>query len=99
MDTIIGNFIPIQERAEYEGKTKTVETVSDQEANVVSCVICLDSISERCIAKPCQHSYHYMCILQWLEVRKSCPLCNARVNELLSPTEDGRVRKVDISPW
>lgn len=97
MDTIVGNLIPIQEQAKHEEKTKTMEPVPHLEAHTVGCVICLDSISERCIAKPCQHSYHYTCILKWLEVRQSCPLCNAYVNELLSPTEDGRVHKVDMS--
>ncbi|KAF8250119.1 hypothetical protein K440DRAFT_597542, partial [Wilcoxina mikolae CBS 423.85] len=43
------------------------------------CVICLESISESCKALPCQHSYDYICLLTWLELRQTCPLCNATV--------------------
>lgn len=99
MDNTLGNLIPTQEQIEHEGGTKAVETIPYLEADgTVSCVICLNSISERCFAKPCRHSYHYMCILKWLGVRQSCPLCNAHVSELLSHTEDGRVHRVDMPP-
>lgn len=44
------------------------------------CVICLDRISERAEANPCQHkSFDYLCLLSWLEQRTTCPLCKAEV--------------------
>jgi Ring finger domain len=44
------------------------------------CVICLDRVSERAKAHPCQHrSFDYLCLLSWLEQRTTCPLCKAEV--------------------
>ncbi|RPB15224.1 hypothetical protein P167DRAFT_563218 [Morchella conica CCBAS932] len=60
-------------------------TNEDQTAEPAAdtCVICLDAISERAVASPCQHdAFDYLCLLNWLEVRQSCPLCNASVSAL-----------------
>lgn len=46
---------------------------------VESCVICLEPISEKSVTSPCHHAYDYLCLLSWLEVRQSCPLCNTTI--------------------
>jgi hypothetical protein len=56
------------------------------------CVICLCHISERAIAVPCNHSaFDFVCLVNWLEQRSNCPLCNAEVSKVeydwASPTE------------
>lgn len=40
------------------------------------CVICLEPISECAVAVPCQHAnFDFLCLVSWLEQRRSCPLC------------------------
>ncbi|KAJ7971865.1 E3 ubiquitin-protein ligase RING1-like [Quillaja saponaria] len=43
----------------------------------VQCTICLEDIDISNEAKEmsCKHKFHTECILQWLELRSSCPLC------------------------
>ncbi|KAI0165351.1 hypothetical protein GGR52DRAFT_558412 [Hypoxylon sp. FL1284] len=52
--------------------------------NESCCVICLDSITEVCEARPCSHrSFDYLCLLSWLEQQTRCPLCKSSVEEVL----------------
>ena len=57
----------------------TLQQVSS-ESEKDCCVICLGEITEACEAQPCGHRYFdYICLLTWLEERKTCPLCNTNV--------------------
>ncbi|KAI1166042.1 hypothetical protein F5B18DRAFT_118487 [Nemania serpens] len=48
------------------------------------CVICLDSITEACEARPCKHrNFDYLCLLNWLERSTNCPLCKGTVHEVV----------------
>ncbi|CAN6346396.1 unnamed protein product [Urochloa humidicola] len=44
---------------------------------VVSCSVCLDDLELGSQAKqmPCDHKFHSPCILSWLELHSSCPVC------------------------
>lgn len=43
---------------------------------VDACVICLEPVSERAVAAPCNHdNFDFLCIVSWLQERQSCPLC------------------------
>ncbi|KAH7362313.1 hypothetical protein B0T11DRAFT_280592 [Plectosphaerella cucumerina] len=47
------------------------------------CVICLDDVAEPCESQPCQHSnFDYLCLLTWLDQRKTCPLCKVTVTDV-----------------
>ncbi|KAI2777829.1 hypothetical protein F4815DRAFT_273797 [Daldinia loculata] len=51
--------------------------------NETCCVICLDSITEICEARPCSHrNFDYLCLLSWLEQQTRCPLCKSNVDEV-----------------
>lgn len=41
------------------------------------CSVCLDDLEIRSEAKemPCKHKFHSRCILPWLELHSSCPVC------------------------
>lgn len=46
-----------------------------------TCAICLESISERAVAVPCNHlTFDFLCLISWLHERSSCPLCNTEVS-------------------
>ena len=48
-----------------------------------SCTICLDPITERAIAFPCNHlTFDFLCLVSWLQERTTCPLCKAKVTEV-----------------
>ncbi|KAM7192487.1 RING U-box [Naviculisporaceae sp. PSN 640] len=72
----------------------TPSTISEQHDTWRSeiCVICRESVSSRCEARPCGHNnFDYLCLVTWLEFRARCPLCQSTVDEVWyrSVEEDG----------
>lgn len=59
-------------------KREAVEALPTvQIAEAVSCSVCLDDLELGSPAKqmPCGHRFHSSCILPWLELHSSCPVC------------------------
>lgn len=52
------------------------------------CAVCLQKDFIDTVLLPCYHSFHGVCILQWVEANFSCPLCRRAVEQFL-PIEDG----------
>jgi E3 ubiquitin-protein ligase RNF115/126 len=52
---------------------------------VLGCSVCLEDFEMGAEAKqmPCQHKFHSQCILPWLELHSSCPICRFQL-----PTEE-----------
>ncbi|KAJ9148582.1 RING finger domain protein [Pleurostoma richardsiae] len=47
------------------------------------CVICLDSVAEPCVAKPCAHrNFDFLCLVSWLQESPACPLCKATISQV-----------------
>ncbi|TGZ81172.1 hypothetical protein EX30DRAFT_371539 [Ascodesmis nigricans] len=44
-----------------------------------NCTICLEPVSDDCLALPCKHHYDHICLLSWLQLRPECPLCKAQI--------------------
>ncbi|KAI1395538.1 hypothetical protein F4819DRAFT_478188 [Hypoxylon fuscum] len=60
-------------------------------SNETCCVICLDSITEVCEARPCKHrNFDYLCLLSWLEQQTKCPLCKSTIEEVLYDFESDK---------
>uniref|UniRef100_A0A8C2FSQ7 Ring finger protein 122 n=1 Tax=Cyprinus carpio TaxID=7962 RepID=A0A8C2FSQ7_CYPCA len=58
----------------------------------LTCAVCLEDFrtKDELGVLPCQHAFHKRCLVKWLEVRCSCPLCNNPVSDALGQThKDG----------
>ncbi|GAB4818020.1 hypothetical protein N2152v2_005066 [Parachlorella kessleri] len=68
------------------------------------CSICLLDVvhlEEKAVLLPCMHAYHHDCISQWLDRKRLCPLCKARVTAVLHDIQssgDYREREIPPSP-
>ncbi|TGJ87846.1 hypothetical protein E0Z10_g947 [Xylaria hypoxylon] len=59
------------------------EPADEGQSSEPCCVICLDSITEACEARPCKHrNFDYLCLLNWLERLSKCPLCKSSIHEV-----------------
>ncbi|KAJ5652078.1 hypothetical protein N7507_009504 [Penicillium longicatenatum] len=62
---------------------KTLREVGDEENEGDPCVICLESITEASIAKPCNHTnFDFLCLVSWLEQQPNCPLCKTQLTSV-----------------
>ncbi len=64
------------------------------------CPICLQSFDTETFVDGCMHRFCLFCILQWIEVTPSCPLCKAVIRELIHDvTDDLQFRKIKVSEF
>jgi hypothetical protein len=64
---------------EKDDINKVTANVKDPDA----CTICLQPISDRAVAVPCNHlTFDYVCLRSWLAERPTCPLCKTTVIEV-----------------
>jgi E3 ubiquitin-protein ligase RNF181 len=82
-----GQFLknkPPAARSAIEALDSAVMTAADEREGE-ECAVCRDGVAagERVKRLPCLHLYHDECILPWLQVRNSCPLCRFEL-----PTDD-----------
>ncbi|KVI02607.1 E3 ubiquitin-protein ligase CIP8-like [Cynara cardunculus var. scolymus] len=61
------------------------DPVHNQDHDHVICAVCKDEISmeEKVTQLPCRHHYHGDCIVPWLSIRNTCPVCRFEL-----PTDD-----------
>lgn len=93
-DTFFGQFLenesairgsPPTAKAVVEGLPWVVLTQDDIQNKGGLCAVCKDEIATEEKAKqlPCLHYYHGECILPWLNMRNTCPVCRFEL-----PTDD-----------
>jgi len=68
-----------------QGKIESLENKGD-------CAICKDEfeIGVDCVEMPCMHIFHPECLIPWLEIHNSCPVCRL---ELQTDDPDYEARK------
>ncbi|KAF5191946.1 E3 ubiquitin-protein ligase ring1 [Thalictrum thalictroides] len=76
---------PPTAKSVVENLPSIVLTQNDIENKGGLCAVCKDEISTEEQAKllPCSHYYHADCILPWLNIRNTCPVCRFEL-----PTDD-----------
>uniref|UniRef100_A0A5B7BAU2 RING-type E3 ubiquitin transferase n=1 Tax=Davidia involucrata TaxID=16924 RepID=A0A5B7BAU2_DAVIN len=93
-DTIFGQFVqndsalkgsPPAAKSVVEGLPLVVLTKEELQANHVICAVCKDEIlvDEKVTRLPCRHHYHRDCIVPWLSIHNTCPVCRYEL-----PTDD-----------
>lgn len=81
-------FGPIDDEGLINGSPPTAKSVidslpsvtltqSDLDKNITACAVCKDefSLEEKVKRLPCSHHYHGECIVPWLRIRNTCPVC------------------------
>ncbi|XP_076876836.1 RING finger protein 122 [Brachyhypopomus gauderio] len=85
----------LQHRAQCETFDYEVVVFRGETNNVnfheQTCAVCLEDfrIRDELGTLPCQHGFHKRCLMKWLEVRCTCPMCN---KPIAGPT--GRVGSI-----
>ncbi|CAH9109498.1 unnamed protein product [Cuscuta epithymum] len=76
---------PPASKSVIESLPCVVITDKDLSINSVSCAVCKDEIliGEKVNKLPCSHYYHGGCIVPWLSIRNTCPVCRYEL-----PTDD-----------
>ncbi|KAL4568602.1 hypothetical protein LXL04_024217 [Taraxacum kok-saghyz] len=91
-DTLIGQFVETVRalRGSPPASKSIVDnlplvTLKKNEDDQSICAVCKDEISieEKVTELPCRHHYHGDCILPWLSIRNTCPVCRFEL-----PTDD-----------
>ncbi|CAI0452623.1 unnamed protein product [Linum tenue] len=85
MDTVLTTGQPPASRLVVERLPSVVVTKEDAGSDNSTCAVCKDDMSagEKAKLLPCTHRYHEECIVPWLNIRNTCPVCR---HEL--PTDD-----------
>ncbi|XP_023636353.1 E3 ubiquitin-protein ligase CIP8 [Capsella rubella] len=70
-----------------------VRLEGENDGDSVVCAVCKDemNIGNEAVQLPCNHKYHSECIVPWLKVRNTCPVCR---HEL--PTDDAEYEQRKI---
>ncbi|XP_076465844.1 E3 ubiquitin-protein ligase RNF115-like [Babylonia areolata] len=60
----------------------TVEITQEQVDKTMQCSVCMEDfvLGEKVRRLPCEHHYHNGCILPWLELHGTCPVCRKDLN-------------------
>ncbi|XP_074569977.1 putative E3 ubiquitin-protein ligase RHC2A [Curcuma longa] len=84
----------------------TVDIVAEHIANECHCAICMDpfELGTKSREMPCKHIYHQDCILPWLSLHNSCPVCRhemqaAKDDEPAATTESEEQETVALTIW
>ncbi|KAM7279488.1 hypothetical protein ACFE04_006622 [Oxalis oulophora] len=98
LSTVNGH--PPAAKAVIENLKEISLTQDDVEKNDALCAVCKDEMNFGEIASqlPCAHRYHKDCIIPWLQIRNTCPVCRYELATDDADYERGRNRRPDPLP-
>lgn len=62
------------------------------------CPVCLEDDSPDTMLLPCSHEFHGECILKWVELNFSCPLCRQQVTQFV-PLQGQTLNERFVTLW
>ncbi|KAE8702259.1 Detected protein of unknown function [Hibiscus syriacus] len=64
------------------GALPTVNITENHVANTNHCAVCRDEfeVGGEAIKLPCKHLYHPDCIVSWLNIKTTCPICRFKID-------------------
>lgn len=72
-----------QDDDEFKIKGAASRAIELGTTNKENCTICLEPISDRAVAVPCNHlTFDFLCLVSWLQERSKCPLCNTDITQV-----------------
>lgn len=76
---------PPAAKSVLENLPLVILTTEDLRTDKVICAVCKDDVNvgEEVTRLPCSHHYHEDCIVPWLSIRNTCPVCRYEL-----PTDD-----------
>ncbi|KAE8692616.1 Detected protein of unknown function [Hibiscus syriacus] len=60
----------------------TVNITENRVANTMHCAVCRDEfeVGGEAIKLPCKHLYHQDCIVSWMNIKTTCPICRFKID-------------------
>ena len=86
LNQTVNQGTPGQAPASRQAIERDVKRVAD--AGDAQCPVCFDEITGEASRLPCAHLFHEECLLPWLELHGSCPVCRHSLEpaELSAPS-------------
>lgn len=71
-------------------KLREIPLSLDQICSQPSCPICSEDfvVDETSLCLPCSHLFHKECVMQWLESKRTCPICRYEMTNSVSTIEE-----------
>jgi hypothetical protein len=60
--------------------TVPIETIITIHNSLNECSICLEINNNKIIKTCCDHEFHEKCLLEWMKISKTCPICRKNLN-------------------
>uniref|UniRef100_A0A915EJR7 RING-type domain-containing protein n=1 Tax=Ditylenchus dipsaci TaxID=166011 RepID=A0A915EJR7_9BILA len=78
----VGEDVPVGISPECLARMPMVEVSEKQVDDAAQCVTCMDNfkVNEKVARLDCEHIYHQQCIMPWLRLHNTCPLCRSVVD-------------------
>ena len=77
------NYVDTMETSSRPGPTtkEAIRSLKWCKAKGEDCLICHDPMKGKAKKLPCKHEFHAECIIPWLKITSTCPVCRKIVQK------------------